>query len=53
MPAEAFQRAFVARNWAFLPESDQQRLAGATVLVAGVGLGSAVAQLLARSGVGH
>lgn len=50
---DSFHRAFVARNWAFLSDQDQLRLAQASVLVAGVGLGSAVAQLLVRSGVGH
>lgn len=51
--ADDFQRAFVSRNWAFISEAEQQTLARATVLVAGVGLGSAVAHVLARTGIGH
>lgn len=42
-----------SRNWAFIDADLQRRLDTTTLLVAGVGLGSVVAELAVRTGVGR
>jgi molybdopterin/thiamine biosynthesis adenylyltransferase len=44
-------QALYSRNWAFIPDDLQDRLARWTLFTAGAGLGSVVAALAARTGV--
>src|SRR5438034_37876 len=50
MSTSAEYAGWMARNRGFLSDDAQQKIRGARVLVAGCGLGSVIAELLARTG---
>lgn len=43
-------KEFVSRNWLFIDKKEQLRIKNTRILVAGVGMGSFIAELLVRSG---